>query len=204
MRDSPTVIPGLPYRHSRVSGNPVVACWGCGIIRQYRSGFPLTREGRWQRRKFLSAHPELVEGWKRRRETQDGSEWRRLILQPVQDERMGAAAAFLPSFPRKRESRGDLPGMRHHKAVPFGIPAYAGMTVGAAGEDSRKAAGRTVERGGGKDGRYRPLPGYCRPFMFARRRQCLPDSRSWIAGTAPGQCCGGGRPAGLAAPWGRS
>jgi len=38
-----TVIPGLPYRHSRVSGNPTVAC------RQYHhkavpSGFPLTRE----------------------------------------------------------------------------------------------------------------------------------------------------------------
>ena len=36
----------------------------------------------------------------------------------------------LPSFPRKRESTGCLPGMRHHKAVPFRIPAYAGMTVG--------------------------------------------------------------------------
>ena len=35
-----------PYRHSRVSGNPAVACQDCGIIRQYRSGFPLTREGR--------------------------------------------------------------------------------------------------------------------------------------------------------------
>ena len=34
----------------------------------------------------------------------------------------------LPSFPRKRESGGGLPGLRHHKTVPFGIPAYAGMT----------------------------------------------------------------------------
>ena len=36
----------------------------------------------------------------------------------------------LPSFPRKRESRGGLPRLRHYQAVPFGIPAYAGMTVG--------------------------------------------------------------------------
>ena len=28
--------PGRPYRHSRVSGNPAVACQDCGIIRQYR------------------------------------------------------------------------------------------------------------------------------------------------------------------------
>ena len=35
----------------------------------------------------------------------------------------------LPSFPRKRESRGYLTSMRHYKAAPFGIPAYAGMTV---------------------------------------------------------------------------
>ena len=35
----------------------------------------------------------------------------------------------LPSFPRKRESRGCLPRLRHHKAVPFWIPACAGMTV---------------------------------------------------------------------------
>ena len=58
-----------------------------------------------------------------------------------------------PSFPRKRESRGGLTRLRHYKAavftvipayagirrrwggkglvfsVPFGIPAYAGMTV---------------------------------------------------------------------------
>ena len=40
----------------------------------------------------------------------------------------------LPSFPRKRESRGGLPGIRHYKAVPFGIPAYAGMTVGGAAQ----------------------------------------------------------------------
>ena len=32
------------YRHSRVSGNPSVACQDCGGIRQYRPGFPLTRE----------------------------------------------------------------------------------------------------------------------------------------------------------------
>ena len=46
----------------------------------------------------------------------------------------------LPSFPRKRESSGGLSGMRRHKAAPFGIPAYAGMTV---------------ETGGGNDGRRR-------------------------------------------------
>ena len=42
---------------------------------------------------------------------------------------MTGIAYPLPSFPRKRESRGCLPGMRHNKVVPFGIPAYAGMTV---------------------------------------------------------------------------
>ncbi len=36
-------------------------------------------------------------------------------------------------LPRRRESRGGLPRLRHYKAIPFGIPAYAGMTVGAAG-----------------------------------------------------------------------
>ena len=46
---SPTVIPPLPtvnpalYRHSRVSGNPVVACGYQGFMSQ-GSGFPLTRE----------------------------------------------------------------------------------------------------------------------------------------------------------------
>ena len=47
----------------------------------------------------------------------------------------------LPSFPRKRESGSGLPGMQRHKAVPFGIPAYAGMTVG-----------QPVERNGAADG----------------------------------------------------
>ena len=42
---------------------------------------------------------------------------------------MAGIAYPLPSFPRKRESRGGLPRMRRHKAAPFGIPAYAGMTV---------------------------------------------------------------------------
>ena len=32
-------------------------------------------------------------------------------------------------------------GMRHHKAIPFGIPAYAGMTVGAAGYDGNGEGG---------------------------------------------------------------
>ena len=36
-------------------------------------------------------------------------------------------------------------------SVPFGVPAYAGMTVGA-GNDGREAAGMTVERAG-NDGR---------------------------------------------------
>ena len=36
-----------------------------------------------------------------------------------------------PSFPRKRESHGGLTKVRHYKAVLCGIPAYAGMTVGA-------------------------------------------------------------------------
>ena len=39
-----TALPAAPYRHSRVSGNPAVACRSCGVIRQYRPGFPLTRE----------------------------------------------------------------------------------------------------------------------------------------------------------------
>ena len=39
-----TVIPAPLYRHSRVSGNPAVACQDYGIIGQYRPGFPLTRE----------------------------------------------------------------------------------------------------------------------------------------------------------------
>ena len=41
---SANVIPAPFYRHSRVSGNPAVACQGCGIMGHYRSGFPLTRE----------------------------------------------------------------------------------------------------------------------------------------------------------------
>ena len=32
------------YRHSRVSGNPEVACQEYAILIQRRSGFPLTRE----------------------------------------------------------------------------------------------------------------------------------------------------------------
>ena len=49
---------------------------------------------------------ELVEGWERPGETQDGPEGRQAILQPVQDERNGASAAsHIPSFSRKRESR---------------------------------------------------------------------------------------------------
>ena len=39
-----TVIPDALYRHSRVSGNPLVACQDRGIIRHYRSGFPRKRE----------------------------------------------------------------------------------------------------------------------------------------------------------------
>jgi len=34
-------------------------------------------------------------------------------------------------IPAQAESRGGLTKLRHYKAVPFGIPAYAGMTVGA-------------------------------------------------------------------------
>ena len=48
--------------------------------------------------------------------------------------------ASLPSFPRKRESSGGLPRMRRHKAVPFWIPAYAGMTVTRPGMAARKDA----------------------------------------------------------------
>ena len=47
--------------------------------------------------------------------------------------------APLPSFPRKRESRGCLTRMWHNKAAPFGIPAYAGRTV-------EWAVGRTVRK----------------------------------------------------------
>ena len=35
-----------PYRHSRVSGNPEMPDWECAGLWQYRSGFPLAREGR--------------------------------------------------------------------------------------------------------------------------------------------------------------
>ncbi len=42
------------------------------------------------------------------------------------------AAAPLPSFPRKRESGGSWGGKGLVFSVPFGIPAYAGMTVEAA------------------------------------------------------------------------
>ena len=45
---------------------------------------------------------------------------------------MGSAAAPLPSFPRKRESRTVLRQTIRSAARHFGIPAYAGMTVGAA------------------------------------------------------------------------
>ena len=38
-------------------------------------------------------------------------------------------AAFLPSFPRKRESRTVLRQTRPLPIGHFGIPAYAGMTV---------------------------------------------------------------------------
>ena len=34
--EAAAILPAPPYRHSRVSGNPAVACRGCGIIRQYR------------------------------------------------------------------------------------------------------------------------------------------------------------------------
>ena len=40
------------------------------------------------------------------------------------------SGGWQPSFPRKRESRGCLPRLRRYRAVPFWIPAYAGMTVG--------------------------------------------------------------------------
>jgi len=84
-------LPSFPrplYRHSRVSGNPAVACQDCGGIRQYRSGFPLTREGR--QRAAQPPHP-LILNW-----LKDGPPPFRPIplflpplpiLQPVQDER---------------------------------------------------------------------------------------------------------------------
>ena len=46
----------------------------------------------------------------------------------------------LPSFPRKRESRKSRLAVCLSLAVPFWIPAYAGMTVGG--------LGMTVERTG--------------------------------------------------------
>ena len=39
---------------------------------------------------------------------------------------------YRPSFPRKRESKGCLTRMRRHRALPFWIPACAGMTDGRA------------------------------------------------------------------------
>ena len=43
----PPFLPSFPpprNRPSRAGGNPVVACRGCGVIRQRRSGFPPARE----------------------------------------------------------------------------------------------------------------------------------------------------------------
>ena len=54
-----------------------------------------------------------------------------------------------PSFPRKRESRGGLTRLRHYKAAPLGIPAYAGMTVG----DGKDGCYGTDSRLRGNDGR---------------------------------------------------
>ena len=54
----------------------------------------------------------------------------------------------VPSFPRKRESGGGLGGKRIVFSIPFGIPAYAGMTVG-------RAPGSRLR---GNDGGY-PRPG---------------------------------------------
>ena len=78
--------------------------------------------------------------------------------------RLYCPARPLPSFPRKRESRGDLTRLRHYKAVPpdsrlrgndgrgkaapFGIPAYAGMTVAGAGrmtENWRKSPRKCLD-----------------------------------------------------------
>ena len=96
----------------------------------------------------------------------------------------------LPSFPRKRESRGGLLRLRHYKPVPFWIPAYAGRTVticlpsfprkresrgGLPGMRHYKSvpfwipayAGRTVESRRGKDGYYlRPPASPGLPFPF--------------------------------------
>ena len=80
--------PPYPYRHSRVSGNPAVACQDCGIIRHYR------RDSRLR-----------------------GNDGR---------EAVGNGLVF---------------------SIPFGIPAYAGMTVGAAGMAVMERA-TTVERAG--------------------------------------------------------
>ena len=59
----------------------------------------------------------------------------------IRDERMDNPAP-LPSFPRKRESRIVLPKTGLLPIGPFGIPAYAGMTVERGGKDGG---------GGGKD-----------------------------------------------------
>ena len=67
---------------------------------------------------------------------------------------MGMAAFLLPSFPRKRESRTVLPYDAASLANHRGIPACAGMTVGADGKDSRK---------GRKDGRIAGIKGNAAP-----------------------------------------
>ena len=51
-----------------------------------------------------------------------------------------------PSFPRKRESRGGLPRLRHYKAVPSWIPAYAGMTVGDGHCPDRHSRGNDTKK----------------------------------------------------------
>ena len=70
----------------------------------------------------------LILNWlkdgQRRRETQDRPEWRRPILQPVQDERMGwLRAASLPSFPRKRESGKDWSTAGRHSPAAS-LPSF--------------------------------------------------------------------------------
>ena len=69
--------------------------------------------------------------------------------------------ALRPSFPPRLYRHSRVSGnptvacrQYHHKAVPFGIPAYAGMTVGRAG----------------KDGLYTRLPGYQPPVDYCRGR----------------------------------
>ena len=88
------------------------------------------------------------------------------ILQQVQDERMGAAAALY----RHSRVSGNPVGCRGQRDCLFstvGIPAYAGMTVGAAGNDGW----------GGRRGRF-GYGGFILQQVQDERKETIQDEQS--------------------------